>query len=206
MYYGEDMKKCLLFIICLCFWINGVKAEEVKFSKCIDGDTADLVIDGEIKKVRFLAIDTPETKHPTKGSEPYGKEASEYTCLALKEASEITLEYEKEKTDKYDRVLAWVFTDGDLLQGKLVREGLAKVAYLYDDYTYTKKLLRYEANAKKKKINIWSDYKEDYTQYIYIVVSAIVVLVLCIYDKNYRKKTIKKIKKKATKEVDKVFK
>lgn len=207
MYYGEGMKKYLtLFIICLCLCFNGVKAEEVKFSKCIDGDTADLIIDGEIKKVRLLAIDTPETKHPTKGSEPYGKEASEYTCNALRESKDISLEYEKDKTDKYDRVLAWVFTDGELLQGKLVREGLAKVAYLYDDYKYTDKLQRYEDGAKKKKINIWSDYKEDYTQYIYVVVAAAMVLILCIYDKNYRKKTVKKIKKKATKEVDKLFK
>ncbi len=207
MYYGEGMRRFLILIIVfLCFSFNSVLAEEVKFSKCIDGDTADLVIDGEIKKVRFLAIDTPETKHPTKGSEPFGKEASEYTCMSLKKAKDISLEYEKDKTDKYDRVLAWVFTDGDLLQGKLVREGLAKVAYIYDDYAYTKKLQRYEAEAKRKKLNIWSDYKEDYTQYIYVVVAAIIVLVVCIYDKSYRKKTIKKIKRKATKEVDKLFK
>ena len=124
----------------------------------------------------------------------------------MRESKDISLEYEKDKTDKYDRVLAWVFTDGELLQGKLVREGLAKVAYLYDDYKYTDKLQRYEDGDKKKKINIWSDYKEDYTQYIYVVVAAAMVLILCIYDKNYRKKTVKKIKKKATKEVDKLFK
>lgn len=193
----------------LCFSCTQVKAEEISFNKCIDGDTADLVIDGEVHKVRFLAIDTPETKHPTKGSEPYGTEASNFTCKALSNAKEITLEYEKEKTDKYDRVLAWVFVDGELLQGKLVRKGLAKVAYIYDDYKYTEKLQKLESEAKGDKINIWSDYKVDYSGYIYLFISAIVVLVICIYDKNYRKRTIRKVKKKmkksATKEIDKLL-
>lgn len=201
----------LFIIICvvLCFSSTQVKAEEISFNKCIDGDTADLVIDGNVRKVRFLAIDTPETKHPTKGNEPYGKEASEFTCKTLSEAKEITLEYEKDKTDKYDRVLAWVFVDGELLQGKLVRRGLAKVAYIYDDYKYTEKLQKLESEAKSDKINIWSDYKVDYTGYIYLFISAIVVLIICIYDKNYRKRTIRKVKKKvkksATKEIDKLL-
>jgi len=202
----------LFVIICilLCFSSVSVKAEEISFKKCVDGDTADLVIDGEVHKIRFLAIDTPETKHPTKGSEPYGKEASEFTCKALNSAKKITLEYEKDKSDKYDRVLAWVFVDGELLQGKLVRKGLAKVAYLYDDYKYTEKLQKLESEAKSDKINIWSDYKEDYTEYIYLFISAIVVLIICIYDKNYRKNTIRKVKKKvkksATKEIEKLLK
>lgn len=204
------MKK-LLTIICvlICLSSSVVKAEEVSFKKCIDGDTADFIINNKVKKVRFLAIDTPETKHPTKGSQPYGKEASDFTCESLNEAKEITLEYENSKTDKYDRVLAWVFVDGDLLQGKLVRKGLAKVAYLYDDYKYTEKLQRLESEAKDDKLNIWSDYKEDYTQYFYLFISAIVVLVICIYDKNYRKRTIRKVKNKvkksATKGIDKLL-
>lgn len=205
------MKKVLI-IICVLFCLNigCVKAEGAEFKKCVDGDTADLIIDGDVKKVRFLAIDTPETKHPSKGKEPYGPEASKYTCDALKKADKINLEYEKEKTDKYDRVLAWVFVDGELLQGKLVRQGLAKVAYLYDDYKYTEKLQKLESEAKSDKLNIWSDYEEDYSQYFYLIISAIVVLVVCIYDKNYRKKTVNKvknkIKKSAQKEVDKFFK
>lgn len=35
--------------------------KEVKFSSCIDGDTARFIMDKEEIKVRFLAIDTPET-------------------------------------------------------------------------------------------------------------------------------------------------
>ena len=206
------MKKYMTIItLVLCLTIFPVKAESVKFSKCIDGDTADLSIDGEVKKVRFLAVDTPETKHPTKGEEPYGKEASNFTCEALKGAKKIKLEYEdKNKEDKYGRVLAWVFTDGELLQARLVKTGLAKVAYIYGDYKYTDKLKDLEKEAKSEKLRIWNDNKEEDTQLWTLAAATIVVIVICIYDKKYRRKTVNKvkskIKKEADKEINKLFK
>lgn len=156
------MKKKLFYlgIIFLLICPMTVKAEqqEVTLAKCIDGDTAKFVINGQTKTTRFLAIDTPETVHPTKKVEKYGKEASTYTCNALKRAKKIVLEYDDNstKTDKYDRTLAWIFVDNKLLQEELVEKGYAKVAYLYGDYKYTSLLQKKEKEAKKKKLRIWS--------------------------------------------------
>lgn len=200
------MKKFLIFfILVLSFNLVTVSAKSASFSKCVDGDTADLVINSEVKKVRFLAVDTPETKHPTKGEEPFGKEASNYTCKSLKKAKKIEIEYDEgsDKEDKYERQLVWVFVDGDLLQAKLVEKGLAKVAYLYGDYKYTDKLKKIEKTAKKEKVGIWGDYKEDYSEYVPLILLVIVVIIICIFDKSYRKKTINKAKRKITKEVNK---
>ena len=52
-------------------------AEKAEFVEHVDGDTAKLKIDGKVETVRFLLIDTPETKHPELGAQPMGKEASE---------------------------------------------------------------------------------------------------------------------------------
>ncbi len=134
-----------------------LESNEVILSQCTDGDTAHFIIDGEDETVRFLAIDTPESVKPNTDPEPYGKEASNYTCDLLTNATTITLEYEEEKRDKYDRVLAWVFVDGELLQQKLVEEGYAEVKYLYDDYKYTNQLQKSEKEAKAKKSKIWSE-------------------------------------------------
>lgn len=135
------------------------ESDTVTLSKCVDGDTAKFMIDGKEYSTRFLAIDTPETKHPKKGVEPFGKEASEYTCNALGNASQIVLKYDDNSTkeDKYGRRLAWIFIDGKLLQKQLIERGYAKVAYLYGDYQYTDQLKKEEESAKKKKIGIWSD-------------------------------------------------
>lgn len=161
------MKKFILLFSILFLVPTFVNAESntVKLSKCVDGDTARFIIDGNEYSTRFLAIDTPETKHPKKKVEPYGKEASNYTCNSLKKASKIVLEYDSNSTkeDKYGRRLAWVFVDGELLQKKLVNKGYAKVAYLYGDYKYTDELKMIEKSAKSKKLGVWSDsiYEED---------------------------------------------
>jgi micrococcal nuclease len=134
----------------------------VKLEDCIDGDTASFEIYNNIKTVRFLAIDTPESVHPTKGIEPYGIEASKYTCNELKSAKVIEIEFDinSESFDKYNRLLAWIFVDSKLLQSKLVSMGYAKVAYLYGDYKYTSILLDEEEVAKQKRIGIWYNNKE----------------------------------------------
>lgn len=135
------------------------KEDTATLSKCVDGDTAKFIIEGGEYSTRFLAIDTPETKHPKKGVEPFGKEASNYTCKRLKNAKKIVLEYDDNATkeDKYGRRLAWIYVDDSLLQKELVKKGYAKVAYLYGDYKYTSSLKSAEKQAKIKKIGIWSD-------------------------------------------------
>lgn len=151
----------VLLFISLLLISTDVNAEtvKVKLKKCVDGDTARFIIDNEVKSTRFLAINTPEIKHGKKKAEPYGVEASNYTCKRLKNAKEIALEYDdnSDKTDKYGRVLAWVFVDDELLQNDLVKKGYAEVKYLYGDYKYTKDLEKSQKKAKKEKLNIWSD-------------------------------------------------
>lgn len=161
------MKKIIIILITflvLPISVNAQEKIEVKLKSCVDGDTAKFIMNKKEIKVRFLAVDTPETKHPTKGEEPYGKEAKDFTCNKLKTAQKIELEFDDNAKgkDKYDRYLAWVFYDDYLLQSELVRNGLAEVAYLYDDYKYTPILQDIESSAKLKKIGIYSDIDNSY--------------------------------------------
>ena len=158
-------KKLYMLITILCMLLTlyptsifALAKKEVKLSKCVDGDTARFILNKEEIKARFLAIDTPESVHPTKGVEPYGKEASEYTCNALKNAKKITIEYDSgsDKTDKYKRHLVWVYVDYVLLQKTLIEKGYAKVTYLYGKYQYTDELKDVEEKAKASKKGIWS--------------------------------------------------
>ena len=161
------MKRIILIISIFFLSINIVYGEEIKFSKCIDGDTFNLIIDGEEKKVRLLAVDTPESVKQDTEVEYYGKEASDYTCKKLKKAKNIEIEYDdnSDKTDKYDRLLLWVFLDGKLLQEELVSGGYAKVAYLYGDYKYTNILKEKQELASSKNIGIWDmDAKKKYEE------------------------------------------
>lgn len=162
------MKKLLLIVISFIVLVGSVNAGElidVSLVKCVDGDTAEFVINGEEKKVRFLAIDTPESVHPTKNTEFMGKEASEHTCNLLTNANSIQIEYDEKgsNTDNYGRVLAWVFVDGENVQSELVRNGYAEVAYVYYKYSRVDELCALQKTAKEEELGIWSiDRTEGY--------------------------------------------
>lgn len=199
------MKK-LLFLLFLAICIpTFVSAKEIKvtLNKCVDGDTAYFNHQDKIMKVRFLAIDTPETKHPTKQVENYGSEASSYTCKRLTTANSIILKSDSNASkDKYGRYLFWVFTDGDLLQEQLVNKGYAKVAYLYDEYLYTDLLLEGQAKAQNQKLGIWGDSKPP-NFYSEVIVTLIFLLLLWFFNKKLFHKNIKKMKKQMIKNLKK---
>ena len=185
------MKKFLVVIISFFLLCSNSLASteklKVQFSSCVDGDTAKFITENGIETVRFLAIDTPE--YTTK-KEVYGKEASNFTCNALKNANKIELELDTNSDvyDRYDRLLAWVWVDGILLQKEIVKEGLSQVAYLYGDYKYTTLLQDMEKSAKTQKLNIWSSQKpntaEDITIYTTILTAITVILLIIL--KKYK--------------------
>lgn len=135
-------------------------AEKVVFRdsevRCVDGDTFAY---GD-RKIRLLAVDTPESVKPNHPVEPYGEEASEYTCQLLKNADNI--EFKKDKgneVDKYGRDLAWVYLDGELLQKLLIENGYAEIKYVQKstvDKSILKELEKAQEKAKTEKIRIWS--------------------------------------------------
>ena len=201
------MKKVIVLMIGLFLFIpHNVLAKNdkivVTLSKCVDGDTAWFISNGEKIKTRFLAIDTPES---TNKIEPYGKEASEYTCKVLTNASKIEIEYDSnsDKLDKYGRHLVWVFVDGNLLQEQIIDEGLAEVAYLYGDYKYTSILEKAEKSAKKNKVGMWSDETEDDTSYLYLVLIVLGIIIIYICLPKKRKKIQQKVKSTIKKEIKK---
>lgn len=151
------IKKLTILLIILPMIVFANNKEKVEFVKCIDGDTARFKRNNTVFTLRFLAVNTPETKSPKKGVEFYGKEASEYTCKRLKEAKNIEVEYDKksEKKDRYGRKLAWVFLDNKLFQKDLVENGYAKVDYIYDKYKYVNELKELEKIAKDSKKGLW---------------------------------------------------
>lgn len=195
---------------------KGTEKVEVKFSSAVDGDTAKFELNGDIITVRFLGIDTPETVHPTKGEQPYGKQASNFTKEKLQNASKVELEYDNNssKTDKYNRHLAWIIVDDNLLQKELVENGLAQTYILQDNYKYAGVLQKSEEIAKNQNMGIWSneattnltsentvneniqennvenDVNENtqYIEYILIIIILILTIIIILTKKSRHKK------------------
>lgn len=194
--------KIIILLILSLISMNPVSAKEkVFFHSCVDGDTFHVTIDNKKQTIRMIAIDTPETVHPQKGEEPYGKKASEYTCNKVKNAKIIEIEYDEnsDKTDKYGRLIAWVFVDDILLQKDLIENGYAKVGYLYDDYKYTHILEETQELASTNKIGIWSELEEQeektYSKKEIIIIIILVIIILFSNNKKITKKAKNKLKK-----------
>lgn len=129
------------------------KTYEATLEKCTDGDTATFSINGSSYKTRFLYIDTPES---TNQQEPYGKEASDYSCTLL-EKGQITIETDGPSLfDKYDRLLAWVFVDGKLHQEEITRAGLVEDFYDYGTYKYEDRIEAAMLEAKANGVGLYA--------------------------------------------------
>lgn len=130
---------------------------EVK--EVVDGDTFKILYNGKETKVRLIGVDTPESVHPTatKNTEE-GKRASECT-KSLIEGKRVKLEFDVSQTDKYGRLLAYVYLEsGEMLNKKLLEEGYAKIATYPPNVKYVELFTKVQDEAKKSKKGFW---KED---------------------------------------------
>ena len=115
----------------------------------IDGDT--IVIEGGYR-VRYIGIDTPEI-HPE--LEAFGMEALQANRRLL-EGKEIRLERDVSDTDKYGRLLRYVFVDGVFVNAELVRQGLAYAKAYPPDTKYQDYLEEMEAEAREISRGVWA--------------------------------------------------
>lgn len=204
------MKKVVIIFFILMIFPLIIKAEKIKidFDSCVDGDTIKAKIDGNVSTIRFLAVDTPETVHPKKKVEPFGKEASDYTCNRVKNAKILELEYDpgSDKIDKYKRTLGWVYVDGSLLQKELIENGYAKVAYIYGNYLYTNELKDIEHSVKDKKLGVWSvSDNTSNTKETNNIESKSISQIITDFINDLIDDIIKSIKKTIKREINKLF-
>lgn len=117
----------------------------------IDGDT--FTIEGG-KVVRIIGIDTPETVHPSKPMQCYGKEASN-KITELIEGQKIRLEKDVSETDKYNRLLRYVWKGEVLINELLVKEGYAQSSSYPPDIKYQERFVAAQQEARDNQRGLW---------------------------------------------------
>lgn len=141
--------------------LKAVNLVKVKVLRVVDGDTFKCMIDGKEQTVRLIGVDTPESVNPNKEKNTVeGKIASEYTKRYL-EDRDVELEYDIQKTDKYGRVLAYVWNGDTLFNFKLIRDGIAKPMTIAPNVKYSKIIRNLEKKAVENNKGFFNkDYKE----------------------------------------------
>ncbi|MFW5757614.1 MAG: thermonuclease family protein [Bacteroidota bacterium] len=137
---------------------NEEDAGMLPVKRVVDGDTF-WVEDGTEKgmKVRLIGVDTPETVHPQKPVEFYGKEASDFVKKML-EGKKVKLEYDVQEKDRYGRTLAYVYLeDGTFLNAELVRQGYAQVMTIPPNVKFSELFLDLQKKAREGELGLWSE-------------------------------------------------
>jgi micrococcal nuclease len=98
----------------------------------------------------LIGADTPETKHPRKPVEAFGKEATAFTRQMV-EGKEVRLKCYVQRKDKYSRTLAYVYVGGQMLNAEPVRQGYAQVATFPPNVKYQELLLNLQREAREAK-------------------------------------------------------
>jgi len=139
------------------FFLIGSLLSAQDFCLCtrvIDGDTIIVEIDGKQERVRLIGVDTPETVHPSKPVEYFGKEASEFTKRMV-EGKKVRLEFDWQKRDKYGRLLAYVYLpDGTFLNAEIIKQGYG-FAYTRFPFKYLEEFRQYEREARENSRGLW---------------------------------------------------
>ena len=135
----------LLLPLCSC----SSPPDTARVIEVIDGDT--ITIEGGYR-VRYIGIDAPEVR-PVR--EAFGIQAWEAN-RKLVEGKEVRLERDVSETDKYGRLLRYVWVDDILVEAELVRQGLARAKAYPPDTKYQDYLEQMESEAREAGRGMWA--------------------------------------------------
>ncbi len=130
-------------------------------TKVIDGDTFYIKLNGDTVSIRMIGIDTPETVDPRRPVGCFGKKSSDETKRLI-EGKEVILTRDISDTDKYNRLLRYVFlpvSGGETLfiNDYLIRQGFAKSLTYPPDVKYNERFVEAERDARENLRGLWSE-------------------------------------------------
>ncbi|MDR2517157.1 MAG: thermonuclease family protein [Spirochaetaceae bacterium] len=130
-----------------------------RVSRHVDGDTVRVSIPdpppglNHTETIRMIGVDTPETVHPTRQVEYFGREASDYTKSRLL-GQTVLLAFDRELRDRYGRLLCYLYTGAGCFNAELIREGYAH-AYTRFPFHFLEEFRELERGARAAGRGLW---------------------------------------------------
>lgn len=150
-YFKRILKNIFFFLF--FFFSFSIFSYEIKCIKVIDGDTI-LLSSGE--KLRYIGIDTPETKHPKEKVEYFGKEAY-LINKELVEGKNVEIEFDVQKRDRYGRLLGYVYVGNIFVNAYLVENGYAHIYTFPPNVKYQELFLKLQREARENERGLWRE-------------------------------------------------
>ncbi|MFO0920500.1 MAG: thermonuclease family protein [Candidatus Saccharimonadales bacterium] len=135
--------------------VMGTSTNEYQVVSVEDGDTITVLMNRERETIRFIGVDTPETKDPRKQVQCFGKAAANFTKSKLNGAT-VRLETDPLSTnrDRYDRLLRYVYKQDELVNAELIKQGYGFAVQAFP-FTKMEEFMSYEKSAENSSAGLW---------------------------------------------------
>jgi micrococcal nuclease len=123
-----------------------------------DGDTIEVSLNGQTERVRLIGVDTPETSHPSRPVECFGREASAFTRELLR-GQTVLLEDDptQDNRDRFNRLLRFVWLpDGRLVNYEIIAQGYGFEYTFRTPHRYQAQFKAAERAARQAQIGLWA--------------------------------------------------
>lgn len=127
---------------------------QAEIAAVIDGDTLDVTLAGRRERVRLLGVDTPETVDPHRPVGCFGPEASAFTARRLAGRT-VRLRFDRQRRDRYGRLLAYVEVDGRRFNDELLTGGYARLLVIPPNGRHGRVMLDEELAARAARRGLW---------------------------------------------------
>jgi micrococcal nuclease len=130
---------------------------QARIERVVDGDTVIVRLEGKRTRVRLLGIDTPESVKPGAPVECFGRESAAEAKRLLVPGATVLLEFDRDREDRYERTLAYVYrAEDDLFVNEtLVARGFARTLSIEPNDAHASELARAERDARAARLGIW---------------------------------------------------
>ncbi len=127
-----------------------IMGETAQVLHVIDGDTIDVLLDGNEYRVRYVGVDTPER------DEPFYREATQANRDFV-DGQTVTLAVDVSETDQYGRLLRYVYlADGTFVNAELIAGGYARLVTYPPDVANADYFADLQREARQAERGLWA--------------------------------------------------
>ena len=153
----------IICALCVAYWSFFLLDSErvsretaYRVERVIDGDTIRIDYNGKSESVRLIGVDTPEMDDRNEKLRALAKRAAAFTRQLL-EGKSVYLQFDRERRDKFDRLLAYVYRTPDKLfvNLELVRQGYGRALTKFP-FKHAALFREHERKAKAEGLGVWA--------------------------------------------------